>query len=468
MRRPSCTDGPVPPGTIRYVAHGVAADDERRAVVSAACSPTSPAASSARRPSTPSWPPAIADDDRPRRPAARRAGRPAPAGAAVRVRALAAARTTRRDPLARFYPNLTGGAPPAAARSPPSPRFCRDHADELRSSCWHPRRRRPTRSAAASLFLPAFGDARGRVSGRSPISTSAPAPGSTCSSTRYDYDYEPGGAVGRLDASVRLHVRHPRRRCPCRPCSPDRGRRSASTPTRSTSVTPTRRGGWRRACGPTRSSASSASRRRSHIATDGRRRRAPRRRRRRYGRRSSPSWAGAGHPVRHHQLGAELPHRRRARRQFVAALDACRGGAGRVVGVRREPGAVPELPGARSSGDDPNLPTALVLVRWRRRPARPPSSSAMPPARPLDALGLTLPRQPRRQRRLHVVGHGGRECSCPGVTLTLTKSAKNLSSPSTDAAHARRRSWSCPTARPSSRCRRVTEPNGAVQVSSAF
>ena len=53
------------------------------------------------------------------------------------------------------------------------------------------------------------------------------------------------------------------------------------------------------------------------------------------------------------------------RREFVAALD--RAAAEQDVSwvYAENPALCPELPGGEVQGDDPNLPTSLVLVRWR-------------------------------------------------------------------------------------------------------
>ncbi len=50
---------------------------------------------------------------------------------------------------------------------------------------------------------------------------------------------------------------------------------------------------------------------------------------------------------------------------FVAAVDAV--AAGRDVSwvYAENPALCPELPGAQSEGDSPNVPTSLVIVRWR-------------------------------------------------------------------------------------------------------
>ena len=161
-----------------------------------------------RRRSTPDWPPAIAADDRARRPAARRARRPAPAGAAVRLRALVCCSHDPRRPARRAATRTSTAAPrrPAIRCRRLRALLRRARATSSRS-CWHPQhadqRDRPLRAVAAGVR--ACSPPR---SGRSPTSTSAPAPGSTCSLDRYHYRYEPGGAVRPADASGRLHVRH--------------------------------------------------------------------------------------------------------------------------------------------------------------------------------------------------------------------------------------------------------------------
>ena len=93
----------------------------------------------------------------------------------------AAARRAADAELARCYPNLT--AHPIRRRPAPGA------ADVLRastwpssSSCWRRAARRPTRSVAARCCCRCSACSPPR-SGRSPTSTSAPAPGSTCCST---------------------------------------------------------------------------------------------------------------------------------------------------------------------------------------------------------------------------------------------------------------------------------------------
>ena len=141
------------------------------------------------------------------------------------------------------------------------------------------------------------------------------------------------------------------------------------------------------------------------------------------------------------------------RREFVAALD--RAAAEQDVSwvYAENPALCPELPGGEVQGDDPNLPTSLVLVRWRgrstdRRPARP-----LPSARALDALGLTQAGQPPDSAAFTWSGTAAGSVR-PGGHGHLHEIGDELLVAGDGAAARGRRSWWSPTARPNSRGRR--------------
>ena len=168
---------------------------------------------------------------------------------------------TRRRPARRVVSEPDGGAPPLRRDRrlrPLRPRPRRRAA----VAAEHAERRRPTRSDVrrCSCRRSAMLDAECRPLARIDVGASA---GLNLLADALHYDYEPGGAVGPPRRVRPAALPHRGRGARADRAPPIRRPPSASTPTRSTSVTPTRRGGWRRASGPTRSSASTASRRRS-------------------------------------------------------------------------------------------------------------------------------------------------------------------------------------------------------------
>ena len=158
----------------------------------------------------------------------------------------------------------------------------------------------------------------------------------------------------------------------CRFPGPTRrsSRRSGSTLTPSTSATRSRRGGWKPACGPTRSNASNASAQPSRSPTaqgvDIRRGDAVE-----TVAALVAEAAASGHPVVTtswvlNYFSAE------ARWQFVGALDRAAESVDLSWVYVESPALCPGLPGMPAARQGPKQPTAVVLVRWRdgRRDAR--------------------------------------------------------------------------------------------------
>ena len=244
----------------RVTVRRMADDDAGR--LSAALRRLRPQRRALGRRSTPNWRPASPPTTDAHRAAPRRAGRPAPARAAVRVRALACCCDDPQRPARRVVSEPDGGTPTVRRDPTPSRRFVRAHDDELRSLLGT--RATQTNEIGRCVAVPAgVRDARRRVWAARPHRRRRQRrtqPARRRDTTTTTNRVAPSA---RPTPSVRLHVPHRGGGARADRAPAVRGRRRPRPPTRSTSVTPTRRGGWRRASGPTRSSASIASRRRS-------------------------------------------------------------------------------------------------------------------------------------------------------------------------------------------------------------
>ncbi len=263
------------------------------------------------------------------------------------------------DPLAAWYPNLTA-APRRSGAIDAFARFVRAHDDELRSLL-STRATQTNEIGRSSLFLPAFAmlDAECGPLARIDVGASA---GLNLLAGAFHYDYEPGGAVGPADASVRLHCRT-EGAVPVPTVLP-RFAAAVGLDPNPVDVRDPDQARWLEACvWPDEverfhrlEAAIALARtvgvdlRRGDAVTDSAALIAE------LGRRGHPvlttSW------VMNYLTADE-------RREFVAALD--RAAAEQDVSwvYAENPALCPELPGGEVQGDDPNLPTSLVLVRWR-------------------------------------------------------------------------------------------------------
>ena len=263
------------------------------------------------------------------------------------------------DPLAAWYPNLTA-APRRSGAIDAFARFVRTHDDELRSLL-STRATQTNEIGRSSLFLPAFAmlDAECGPLARIDVGASA---GLNLLAGAFHYDYEPGGAVGPADASVRLHCRT-EGAVPVPTVLP-RFAAAVGLDPNPVDVRDPDQARWLEACvWPDeverfhRLEAAIALARTVGVEV-------------RRGDAVADSAAltaelgRQGHPVLTTSwvMNYLTPDERR---EFVAALDGAAAEQDVSWVYAENPALCPELPGGEVQGDDPNLPTSLVLVRWR-------------------------------------------------------------------------------------------------------
>jgi hypothetical protein len=263
------------------------------------------------------------------------------------------------DPLAAWYPNLTA-TPHRSGAIEGFRRFVGVHESELRSLLGS-RSTQTNEIGRSSLFLPAFAilDAECGPLARVDVGASA---GLNLLADSFHYDYEPGGAVGPADASVRLHCRT-EGAVPVPPALP-RFAAAVGLDPNPVDVRDSDQARWLEACvWPDdverfhRLEAAIALAR--TVGVDLRR-----------GDAVADTAAliaevaRRGHPVvtTSWVMNYLTPDERR---EFVAALDRTAADQDLSWVYAENPALCPELPGGEVQGDDPNVPTSLVLVRWR-------------------------------------------------------------------------------------------------------
>jgi hypothetical protein len=263
------------------------------------------------------------------------------------------------DPLGEWYPNISIGEPRRGGEIDAFARFCSDHDAELRGLL-ATRSTQTNEIGRSSLFLPGFAlldDTDGPLA-RIDVGASA---GLNLLSSEYRFDYRPGGVVG-ADSTVVLAC-STRGAVPVPDAHPTFGA-SVGLDAHPIDVSDVDQARWLEACvWPDEVERF----RRLHASIEIARSTGVDVRQGDAIRGVGPlidEVAPHGHPVvtTSWVMNYLSPEDRLA---FVSVLD--------VVGERRNlswiyaenPGLCPELPGAPAGRDAPNLPTALVIVRWR-------------------------------------------------------------------------------------------------------
>jgi hypothetical protein len=265
----------------------------------------------------------------------------------------------RSEPLARYYPNLTEPALPAAEALPAFRELCVSHADEL-AGLLATRRTQTNEIGRTALFVPAFGAIAAEAGPLAHVDVGASA-GLNLLIDHYDFAYLPGGelvsgSTVTISCSTRGAVPVPRVHPPVAA--------AIGVDAEPVDVADPHQARWLEACvWPDQvhrfARLSAAIEIANRVGVDVRR-----------GDACDATGelvaeaAAAGHPIVTtswvlNYLTTE------ARRRFVAALDRAAEAQDLSLVCAESPALCPELPGMPAPKPGGDQPTAVVVVRWR-------------------------------------------------------------------------------------------------------